>query len=148
MTGACSCDRALRRPPNTDRSTPFLQKTIYIISAFDDKRSRRDHTMQNRCSPNLKAKSPRDFSEDELAAYCKALGHPVRIKLLRILIKKGECISGDLADEFSLAQSTVSEHLRILKDAGLVQGTIDGPRRCYCVNGEVLNHLKSMIDGI
>jgi ArsR family transcriptional regulator len=104
--------------------------------------------MPKNCSPNLKAKSQKEYSEEELAAYCKALGHPVRIKLLRILIRKGECISGDLADEFALAQSTVSEHLRILKDAGLVQGTIDGPRRCYCVNGEVLNHLKSMMEGL
>jgi ArsR family transcriptional regulator len=104
--------------------------------------------MQKSCSPNLRTRSQKEFSEDELAAYCKALGHPVRIKLLRILISKGECISGDLADEFSLAQSTVSEHLRILRDAGLVQGTIDGPRRCYCVNGEVLNHLKAMIEGL
>lgn len=104
--------------------------------------------MQNRCSPNLKARSQKEFSEDDLAAYCKALGHPVRIKLLRILISKGECISGDLADQFSLAQSTVSEHLRILKDAGLVQGTIDGPRRCYCVNGEALNHWKAMIENL
>lgn len=102
--------------------------------------------MQNHCIPNLKAPSRREFSEDDLASYCKALGHPVRIKLLRILISKGECISGDLADQFSLAQSTVSEHLRILKEVGLVQGSIDGPRRCYCVNGEALNHLKAMIE--
>lgn len=110
--------------------------------------NRRDQDVQNHCSPNLKAKSQKEFSEEELAVYCKALGHPVRIKLVRILISKGECISGDLADEFSLAQSTVSEHLRILKDAGLVQGVIDGPRRCYCVNGEILNHLKAMIAGL
>ncbi|WP_141732854.1 ArsR/SmtB family transcription factor [Oligoflexus tunisiensis] len=102
--------------------------------------------MKERCAPNLNARSQKGFSEDALAAFCKALGHPVRIRLIRILIEKGECISGDLADEFSLAASTVSEHLRILKEAGLVQGTIDGPRRCYCVNGEALNYLKTMME--
>ncbi|MDQ3235236.1 MAG: metalloregulator ArsR/SmtB family transcription factor [Pseudobdellovibrionaceae bacterium] len=102
--------------------------------------------MEQHCIPNLKAKGKSGFSEEDLAGFCKALGHPVRIKLVRILIARGECISGDLADEFTLAQSTVSEHLRILKEAGLVQGAIDGPRRCYCVNGEVLNYLKSMIE--
>jgi ArsR family transcriptional regulator len=124
------------------------KEQVYFISSFDDKRNQEVPVMKDRCTPNLNAKSQKDFSEEELAAYCKALGHPVRIKLLRILIAKGECISGDLADEFSLAQSTVSEHLRILKDAGLVQGTIDGPRRCYCVNGEAFTYLKAMIEGL
>lgn len=86
-----------------------------------------------------------ELSEEELGNLCKALGHPARVRLLRILIEKGECISGDLAEEFSLAQSTVSEHLRILKEAGFVQGTIDGPRRFYCVNSNVLDRFKRMV---
>jgi ArsR family transcriptional regulator len=89
-----------------------------------------------------------ELSEDDLGELCKALGHPARVRLVRILLDKGECISGDLAEEFSLAQSTVSEHLRILKDAGLIKGTIDGPRRCYCVNEERLNYFKSLVEKV
>ena len=100
------------------------------------------------CKPPQKRPKRRAFSEEELGVLCKALGHPARIRLLRILIDKGECISGDLAEEFSLAQSTVSEHLRILKEAGLVQGSIDGPRRSYCVNSEVLEQFKKMVDNL
>ena len=88
------------------------------------------------------------FSEGDLGELCKAFGHPARVRLIRILLERGECISGDLAEEFSLAQSTVSEHLRILKEAGLVQGTIDGPRRCYCVNEERLNYFKSLVEKV
>jgi ArsR family transcriptional regulator len=97
------------------------------------------------CKPGKKRKRVKDFAEDDLGDLCKALGHPARVRLLRILLEKGECISGDLAEEFSLAQSTVSEHLRILKDAGLIQGTVDGPRRFYCVDQDRLNTLKSLI---
>ncbi len=89
-----------------------------------------------------------ELSEDDLGELCKALGHPARVRLIRILLDKGECISGDLAEEFSLAQSTVSEHLRILKDAGLIKGTIDGPRRCYCVNEQRLRYFKSLVEKV
>ncbi len=91
-------------------------------------------------------KPPNELSEIALGELCKALGHPARVRLIRILLDKGECISGDLAEEFSLAQSTVSEHLRILKEAGLIKGTIDGPRRCYCVNVERLNYFKLLVE--
>jgi ArsR family transcriptional regulator len=90
----------------------------------------------------------REISDDELGDLCKALGHPARVRLIRILLEKGECISGDLADEFPLAQSTVSEHLRILKESGLVKGVIDGPRRCYCVDQDRLLHFKSLVEGL
>ena len=97
------------------------------------------------CKPPQKRARQSNFSEEDLGELCKALGHPARVRLIRILLEKGECISGDLADEFSLAQSTVSEHLRILKDVGLIKGTIDGPRRCYCVDEEKLNYFKSLV---
>lgn len=97
------------------------------------------------CTPGKKRIRDQDFSENELGDFCKALGHPARVRLLRILLEKGECVSGDLAEEFSLAQSTVSEHLRILKEAGLIQGTVEGPRRCYCVNQERLDSFKSLV---
>lgn len=100
------------------------------------------------CCPTPRKGPKKKFAEEDLGNLCKALGHPVRVKLLRILLDRGECLSGDLAEEFSLAQSTVSEHLRILKEAGLVEGTIDGPRRCYCVNGRVLAEMQDMIANI
>lgn len=90
-----------------------------------------------------------DGNEDErLSSLCKAMGHPARLQLLKILIKEGECVSGDLADKSPLAPSTVSEHLRILKEAGLIKGTIDGPRRCYCVHQPTLDLLKELIQGL
>lgn len=101
-----------------------------------------------KCKPAQKRTRQSELSEDDLGELCKALGHPARVRLIRILLDKGECISGDLAEEFSLAQSTVSEHLRILKDAGLIKGTIDGPRRCYCVNEERLNYFKSLVEKV
>ena len=85
---------------------------------------------------------------DTLSALCKALGHPARIKILQILIKKDGCIAGDLAGEFELAQSTVSEHLRLLKEAGLVQGTIEGQKRCYCVNSAALKLFKNLVKSL
>jgi ArsR family transcriptional regulator len=97
------------------------------------------------CNPVQKRVREKDFSENDLGDFCKALGHPARVRLLRILLEKGECVSGDLAEEFSLAQSTVSEHLRILKEAGLIQGTVEGPRRCYCVNQERLEFFKLLV---
>jgi ArsR family transcriptional regulator len=100
------------------------------------------------CRPPQKRSKRSELSEEEFANYCKALGHPARARLLRLLIDKGECISGDLADEFALAPSTVSEHLRILKEAGFVQGTIDGPRRSYCVNQSTLEQFKAIVDSI
>jgi ArsR family transcriptional regulator len=98
--------------------------------------------------PSSKEARQADLPESDLGDLCKALGHPVRVRLIKILLAKGECISGDLAEEFSLAQSTVSEHLRILKDAGLVKGTIDGPKRCYCVNTDKLSYFKSLMENL
>lgn len=96
------------------------------------------------CDPALPAVL-QGRSDDVFAALCKALGNPVRVRIMRILIEHGECISGDLADEFQLAQSTVSEHLRVLKEAGLVQGTIDGQKRCYCVHPGALSHFRDLV---
>lgn len=72
--------------------------------------------------------------EQELADVAKALSHPARIAILKVLAKHTECICGEIVDVLPLAQSTVSQHLKELKKAGLVDGTIDGPRSCYCIN--------------
>lgn len=100
--------------------------------------------MSSNCCETEAGKLP-DPSDEALSTICKALGHPARIRLLRILLERGECIGGDLANEIDLAPSTVSEHLRILKTAGLIQGTIDGPKRCYCVNTQTLNQFRSAV---
>ena len=75
----------------------------------------------------------------------KALGHPARVKILRLLAARETCITGDVVAELPLAQSTVSEHLRVLRDAGLVQGEIDGQRTRYCISGSGLSALKAGI---
>lgn len=87
-----------------------------------------------------------DTKQDLLASYCRALGHPVRVEIVKLLLNRGACISGDIADHFDKAHSTVSEHLRILRKADLVLGTIDGPKRCYCANPKALNHIKQLIN--
>ncbi len=77
-----------------------------------------------------------EFSNKEqaLAAFAKALSHPARIAILGVLAKKNECICGEIVEVLPLAQSTVSQHLKELKQAGLITGETDGPRSCYCIN--------------
>lgn len=75
--------------------------------------------------------------EIDLAEYAKALAHPARVAILMTLAKKKECICGDLVIDLPLAQSTVSQHLKALKEIGIVQGEVDGPRSRYCINWKV-----------
>lgn len=76
-----------------------------------------------------------EIPDDEtLAGLAKAIAHPARIAILRLLAHRTTCTTGDLVIEFPLAQSTISEHLRILREAGLVQGEVEGPRTRYCIN--------------
>ena len=72
--------------------------------------------------------------EQDLAEFAKALAHPARIAILKVLAQHNECICGEIVEILPLAQSTVSQHLKELKNAGLITGTIDGPRSCYCIN--------------
>ena len=72
--------------------------------------------------------------EQDLAVFAKAMAHPARIAILKVLAQRNECICGEIVELLPLAQSTVSQHLKELKLAGLVTGTIDGPRSCYCIN--------------
>lgn len=81
--------------------------------------------------------------EIRLAALAKALSHPARIAILQLLIAKKSCICGDIVEELPLSQSTVSQHLKELKKVGLIQGEIDGPRICYCVNIEVWKKMQT-----
>ncbi len=72
--------------------------------------------------------------EQELAAFTKAISHPARIAILKILAQRNECICGEIVEVLPLSQSTTSQHLKALKDAGLISGTVDGPKSCYCIN--------------
>jgi DNA-binding transcriptional ArsR family regulator len=74
--------------------------------------------------------------DNKMAAYAKALAHPARIAILQLLIKKQACICGDIVDELPLSQSTVSQHLKELKEAGLVKGEIEGVKVCYCIDAK------------
>jgi len=81
--------------------------------------------------------------EQELATFARAMSHPARIAILKVLAKRNECICGDIVEELPLAQSTVSQHLKELKNAGLIEGTIDGPRSCYCINWKAFEKITA-----
>lgn len=86
-----------------------------------------------------------DRKQIRTAELAKALGHPARIAILEILAKRNTCICGDITDELPLAQSTVSQHLKALKNAGLIKGEIDGVRTCYCIKEENVNEMKDLL---
>lgn len=85
---------------------------------------------------------------DQIAAIAKALAHPARIRIIAFLLSRPGCIGGDIVDQVGLAQSTVSEHLRILKDARIVTGTIDYPRICYALDPSALAPIGDLIEAI
>jgi len=87
-----------------------------------------------------------DKADAELARLAWAVAHPARVRILRILLARSACMCGEIVDQLTLAQSTVSQHLKILKEAGLIQGEIEGPKVCYCVHPETLARLKARID--
>lgn len=84
-------------------------------------------------------------AQNDLAALAKAVGHPARIAILQYLIEIRECVCGDIVDELPLSQSTVSQHLKELKKVGLIQGNIEGPAVCYCIDEKVWNKAKNMM---
>ena len=89
-----------------------------------------------------------DEADEELAALAKALAHPARVQILRLLVRRTSCVCGDIVEEISLAQSTVSQHLKVLKEAGLIRGEVDGPRVCYCIEPRGLRRLRVLIAGM
>lgn len=86
--------------------------------------------------------------ERTFAALARALGHPARVRILKSLIVRDGCVVGELAGEIPLAASTVSQHLKILKAAGLIKGEVDGPRRCYCVDRSVVHRFKRLVEAL
>jgi DNA-binding transcriptional ArsR family regulator len=85
--------------------------------------------------------------EERLAKMLKALGNPIRFQIIRTLAEKQACITGEIVESTPLAQSTVSQHLKVLREAGLIRGEVDGPATCYCLDSENIRWLKDQIKG-
>ena len=86
--------------------------------------------------------------QNTVATLAKALGHPARVAIIEYLMKVDECICGDIVNELPLAQPTVSQHLKELKNAGLIKGNIEGNAICYCINEKALNDLQKYFAGM
>lgn len=88
------------------------------------------------------------IKQNKIAKYGKALAHPARIAILELLARKQSCICGDIVDELPLSQSTVSQHLKELKEAGLIKGDIEGVRVCYCIDEKEWENAKSYLNNL
>ena len=84
--------------------------------------------------------------QNRIAAFAKAIAHPARVAILQHILNKNTCICGELVDEIGLSQATISQHLKELKNVGLIQGNIDGPKVCYCINPEVFQEATKIIN--
>jgi ArsR family transcriptional regulator len=83
-----------------------------------------------------------------LARLARALAHPARVRIVRLLLARGECVCGQIVLDLPLAQATVSQHLKVLKEAGIVRGEVDGPRVCYCIDPKTLKRVKELVGGL
>jgi len=86
------------------------------------------------------------LKENKIALYAKAFAHPARVAILKLLIKKQNCICGDIVDELPLSQSTVSQHLKELKEIGLIKGDISGAKICYCIDPKEWENAKKYLN--
>ena len=92
----------------------------------------------------MKTNKSEEFSlrDNRIADFAKALAHPARVAILQILVKRNSCVCGDLVEELPIAQSTVSQHLKELKNAGIIKGEIEGTKVCYCLDPVNWNEMK------
>ncbi len=95
-----------------------------------------------------KRRADEAFDPEAFAGMCKAMGHPARIKILQHLKEVDSCICGKIVDLLPLAQSTVSQHLKSLKEAGLIKGEVEGPSICYCIDKTVIGKFKKWAEGL
>ncbi len=100
------------------------------------------------CCDASSVELPIDDSAEQVARLAWAVAHPARVRIVRLLISRKTCVCGEIVDELPLAQSTVSQHLKILKESGLIQGEVDGPKVCYCINPAALKALKLLISSL
>lgn len=98
----------------------------------------------NKCDAT-DARIEMDAASTELAKFAWAISHPARVQILKFLLARNACMCGEIVASLPLAQSTVSQHLKILKESGLIQGEIDGPKVCYCVQPDQLDRLKTLV---
>ena len=94
------------------------------------------------------AKAPLRAEDEAVAQLAQALGHSARVAIVRLLKERETCICGEIVEVLPLAQSTVSQHLKVLKEAGWIQGEVDGPRVCYCLNPLTLEKFHSLIEAL
>lgn len=100
---------------------------------------------KSKCCDERPVALPSDATAERLAQLAWAVAHPARVRIVHLLVNRTACVCGEIVDHMTLAQSTVSQHLKILKESGLIQGEVDGPKVCYCINPEALRELKSLV---
>lgn len=98
------------------------------------------------CNPDIKPAQPlkKNFHND-LAALAKAISHPIRIQILETLKSRKNCICGEIVAGLPLAQATVSQHLKVLKQAGFIRGEVSGPKMCYCLEPKTIQSLQTLV---
>ena len=97
---------------------------------------------------STRARPPHSAADVELARLARALAHPARVRIVRLLARRGECVCGQIVLDLPLAQATVSQHLKVLKQAGIIRGQVDGPRVCYCLDSKMLKRVKELFGGL
>jgi len=100
------------------------------------------------CAPRGAVEVPQlgsPVGQGELALLAKAIGHPARVRILQLLLARDACVCGEIVAELPLAQATVSQHLKVLRESGLVRGEVDGPRVCYCADRSRLSVLEGLL---
>jgi ArsR family transcriptional regulator, arsenate/arsenite/antimonite-responsive transcriptional repressor len=104
--------------------------------------------MSPKCCPVPPPIDPAADADETLARLARALGHPARVRILRFLLDREECMAGGIAEELPLAQSTVSQHLKVLREAGLIYGEVDGTRICYCADRERIEQIRTLLSAL
>lgn len=112
--------------------------------ATTSRQSRRTRGVPDQCC----TLAVRGKEQERLVTLFKAIGNPARFEILKFLLTHPGCITGDIVDHLPLAQSTVSQHLKVLKDAGWISGTIQGPATCYCLDREVIAWFREKVGDI
>ncbi len=100
--------------------------------------------MIGKCCDTIFDKINTELDSEAFAAICKALSHPIRVQIVDYLKRIDKCFCGEIVELLPLAQSTVSQHLKSLKEAGLIKGEVEGPKTCYCLDKKMLNRFTRM----
>ena len=104
--------------------------------------------MISNCRDTILGKINNDLDTEAFAAICKALSHPIRVQIVDYLKRIDKCFCGEIVELLPIAQSTVSQHLKSLKETGLIKGEVDGPKTCYCLDKKMLNRFTKMVESL